>query len=33
MEEEVDRRGKKLQDCSLEEMESIWNEIKVRETP
>ena len=33
MEEEVDRRGKKLQDCSLDEMESIWNEIKVRETP
>jgi MazG family protein len=33
MEEEVDRRGKKLQDCSLDEMESIWNEIKFRETP
>ncbi len=33
MEQEVGKRGKKLQDCSLEEMESIWQEIKGRETP
>ena len=31
MEQEVARRGKKLQDCSLEEMESIWKDIKTRE--
>jgi MazG family protein len=31
MEQEVVRRGKKLQGCSLEEMESIWSEIKARE--
>jgi MazG family protein len=31
MEQEVSKRGKKLQDCSLEEMESIWNEIKASE--
>jgi MazG family protein len=31
MEQEIAGRGKKLQDCSLEEMESVWNAIKVRE--
>ena len=31
MEQEVARRGKKMQDCSLEEMESIWKDIKTRE--
>jgi MazG family protein len=31
MEQEIAGRGKRLQDCSLEEMESVWNAIKVRE--
>jgi uncharacterized protein YabN with tetrapyrrole methylase and pyrophosphatase domain len=28
MEEEVEKRGKKLSEMSLQEMDSIWNEIK-----
>jgi MazG family protein len=31
LEQEVERRGKKLRECSLEEMESIWNDIKISE--
>jgi MazG family protein len=31
LEQEVARRGKKLRECSLEEMESAWNELKARE--
>jgi ATP diphosphatase len=31
MEQEIAGRGKRLQDCSLEEMESVWNAIKARE--
>ncbi len=31
LEREMEGRGKKLRDCSLEEMESLWNEIKARE--
>jgi ATP diphosphatase len=31
IEQEISGRGKKLQDCSLEEMEAVWNEIKARE--
>ena len=31
MEEEIVRRGRKLQDCSLEEMEAIWTQVKTRE--
>jgi ATP diphosphatase len=33
MEQEIIKRGKKLQDCSLEEMESVWTDIKAQETP
>lgn len=33
MEQEIIKRGKKLQYCSLEEMESIWSDIKAQETP
>jgi MazG family protein len=33
MEQEFGKRGKRLQDCSLEEMEAIWTDIKTRETP
>jgi MazG family protein len=28
LEREVGKRGKKLRECSLEEMESLWNELK-----
>jgi MazG family protein len=31
LEQEAAKRGKKLRECSLEEMESIWDELKVRE--
>jgi MazG family protein len=31
LEREVAARGKKLQECSLEEMESLWNELKSKE--
>jgi MazG family protein len=31
LEQEVAKRGKKLRECSLEEMESIWDELKARE--
>ena len=31
LEQEVAQRGKKLRECSLEEMESVWNELKARE--
>jgi MazG family protein len=31
LEKEVARRGKNLGECSLEEMESLWNELKSRE--
>ncbi|MGO8791073.1 MAG: nucleoside triphosphate pyrophosphohydrolase [Terriglobia bacterium] len=31
MEQEIARQGKKLQDCSLEEMEAIWTNIKSQE--
>ncbi len=31
LEHEMEGRGKKLRECSLEEMESLWNEIKARE--
>ena len=31
LEREMEGRGKKLRECSLEEMESLWNEIKARE--
>jgi MazG family protein len=30
LEEEVSRRGKKVRECSLAELESIWTEVKVR---
>jgi MazG family protein len=33
MEQEVSKRGKKLKDCSIEEMESIWTGIKAQEIP
>ena len=32
MERELAKRGKKLRDCKLEEMESLWNELKAAET-
>jgi MazG family protein len=31
LEKEVARRGKNLRECSLEEMESLWNELKSHE--
>ncbi len=31
MEREVARRGKKPEECTLEEMESIWNQVKLNE--
>jgi uncharacterized protein YabN with tetrapyrrole methylase and pyrophosphatase domain len=31
LEKEVARRGKNLRECSLEEMESLWNELKSKE--
>jgi uncharacterized protein YabN with tetrapyrrole methylase and pyrophosphatase domain len=31
LEREVVAQGKKLQGCSLEEMESLWNELKSKE--
>jgi MazG family protein len=31
LEKEVARRGRKLRECSLEEMESLWNEVKSKE--
>lgn len=31
LEREVVAQGKKLQECSLEEMESLWNELKAKE--
>ena len=31
LEREMTKRGKKLRDCSLEEMESLWNELKAEE--
>src|SRR5208337_5483192 len=31
LEKEVARRGRNLRECSLEEMESLWNELKSRE--
>jgi len=31
LEREVAAQGKKLQECSLEEMESLWNELKSKE--
>jgi len=31
LEKEVARQGRKLQECSLEEMESLWNELKSKE--
>jgi ATP diphosphatase len=31
LEKEVARRGRKMGECSLEEMESIWNELKSNE--
>jgi len=31
LEKEVSAQGKKLKDCSLEEMESLWNELKSKE--
>jgi len=31
MEEEIVKSGRKLQDCSLEEMEAIWTQVKARE--
>jgi MazG family protein len=30
LEEEVSRRGKKVRECSLAELESIWTEVKMR---
>jgi nucleoside triphosphate diphosphatase len=33
MEQEVAKRGKRLRDCNLEEMELLWNELKARESP
>ena len=32
LEQEVSKRGKKLRECTLEEMESVWNELKAKET-
>jgi len=32
LEKEVAMRGRNLRECSLEEMESLWNELKSRET-
>jgi MazG family protein len=32
LEQEVAKRGKKLRECTLEEMDSLWNELKARET-
>jgi MazG family protein len=32
LEQEVVKRGKKLRECSLEEMESIWTDVKASET-
>jgi len=31
LEKEVTRQGRDLRECSLEEMESIWNELKSKE--
>ena len=31
MEQEIQKRGKALKECSLDEMEAIWGEIKARE--
>ena len=31
LEREVAAQGKKLRECSLEEMESLWNELKSKE--
>jgi uncharacterized protein YabN with tetrapyrrole methylase and pyrophosphatase domain len=31
LEREVSAQGKKLRECSLEEMESLWNELKSKE--
>jgi len=31
LEEEIAKRGKKLRDCTLAEMESLWNELKAKE--
>jgi uncharacterized protein YabN with tetrapyrrole methylase and pyrophosphatase domain len=33
LEKEVARRGRNLGECSLEEMESLWNELKSKEAP
>jgi len=33
MEQEAAKRGKRLRDCNLEEMELLWNELKARESP
>jgi MazG family protein len=33
MEQEIEKRGKKLRECSLEEMEAVWTHIKKLETP
>jgi len=33
MEQEMAKRGKKLRDCTLEEMESIWTDLKAQEAP
>jgi MazG family protein len=32
LEKEMATRGRKLRECSLEEMESLWNELKSKET-
>jgi MazG family protein len=32
LEQEVAKRGKKLRECTLEEMDALWNELKARET-
>lgn len=32
LEEEVGKRGKQLRECTLEEMELIWNQLKARES-
>ncbi len=32
LEKEMAKRGKKLRECSLEEMESVWNELKLTES-
>ena len=31
MEQEILKRGKQLKECSLEEMEAVWEEIKAHE--